>query len=70
MTSATQSLNTLQKRELDELRIKTRILESRRAEDQERMRDLEVRAEEAETLKAARGKLQGTFPRTKIANKG
>jgi dynactin 1 len=48
-----------QKRELDELRIKVRLLEGRRAEDQERMKVLEAKAAEADTLRAARVKLQG-----------
>lgn len=49
-----------QKRELDELRIKVRLLESRRAEDQDRIKSMEARAAEADTLRAARVKLQGT----------
>jgi dynactin 1 len=48
-----------QKRELDELRIKVRLLESRRAEDQDRIKSMEARAAEADTLRAARVKLQG-----------
>lgn len=48
-----------QKMELDELRIKVRILENRRAEDQERIKSMEARAAEADTLRAARVKLQG-----------
>lgn len=50
-----------QKRELDELRIKVRILENRRAEDQDRIKTMEARAAEADTLRAARVKLQGTL---------
>lgn len=48
-----------QKRESDELRIKIRILENRRIEDQERIKVMEARAAEADTLRAARVKLQG-----------
>jgi dynactin 1 len=48
-----------QKRELDELRIKVRLLEGRRAEDQDRIKSMEARAAEADTLRAARVKLQG-----------
>jgi dynactin 1 len=51
-----------QKRELDELRIKVRLLEGRRAEDQERMKVMEAKAAEADTLRAARVKLQGKHP--------
>lgn len=47
-----------QKRELEELRIKIRILESRRTEDQERIKSLESKAGEADALRAARVKLQ------------
>jgi len=50
-----------QKRELDELRIKVRLLEGRRVEDQEKMKVMEARAAEADTLRAARVKLQGQF---------
>jgi len=49
-----------QKRELDELRIKVRLLEGRRAEDQEKIKVMEAKAAEADTLRAARVKLQGT----------
>ena len=49
-----------QKRELDELRIKVRLLEGRRMEDQERIKVMEAKAAEADTLRAARVKLQGT----------
>lgn len=48
-----------QKRELEELRIKIRILENRKVEDQERIKQLESRVTEADTLRAARVKLQG-----------
>lgn len=48
-----------QKRELEELRIKVRILEGRKTEDQERIKQLESRVTEADTLRAARIKLQG-----------
>lgn len=47
------------KRELEELRIKVRILESRKAEDQERIKSLESKVGEADALRAARVKLQG-----------
>lgn len=50
-----------QKRELEELRIKIRILESKKHEDQEKIRDLETRVGEADSLKAARVRLQGTY---------
>lgn len=49
-----------QKRELEELRIKIRILENKKHEDQEKIRDLETRVGEADSLKAARVRLQGT----------
>jgi dynactin 1 len=49
-----------QKRELDELRIKVRLLEGRRMEDQEKIKVMEAKAAEADTLRAARVKLQGT----------
>ena len=48
-----------QKREVDELRIKVRLLEGRRAEDQEKIKVMEAKAAEADTLRAARVKLQG-----------
>ncbi|KAL7423292.1 hypothetical protein Q5752_002593 [Cryptotrichosporon argae] len=47
-----------QRRELEELRIKVRLLESRRGEDQERLKALEAQAGEADALRAARVKLQ------------
>jgi dynactin 1 len=47
------------KRELEECRIKVRILETRRSEDQERIKGLESKAGEADALRAARVKLQG-----------
>ncbi|WVQ80521.1 hypothetical protein IAT38_002626 [Cryptococcus sp. DSM 104549] len=50
-----------QKRELEELRIKVRILENRKHEDQEKLRDLESRVGEADTLRAARVRLQSKF---------
>ncbi|KAK8858530.1 hypothetical protein IAR55_002757 [Kwoniella newhampshirensis] len=56
-----------QKRELEELRIKVRILENRRHEDQERMKSLESRANEADTLRAARVKLQAKFQEIQTA---
>jgi len=46
------------KRELEELRIKARILENRKTEDQDRIKSLEVKVGEADTLRAARVKLQ------------
>jgi dynactin 1 len=49
-----------QKRELDELRIEVRLLEGRRMEDQEKIKVMEAKAAEADTLRAARVKLQGT----------
>ncbi|OCF42027.1 dynactin 1 [Kwoniella heveanensis CBS 569] len=49
------------KRELDEMRIKVRILENRKHEDQEKIRLLESRVGEADTLRAARVKLQAKF---------
>ncbi|WVQ96736.1 hypothetical protein IAU59_003843 [Kwoniella sp. CBS 9459] len=53
--------NFAQKRELDELRIKIRIMENRKHEDQERIKSLESRVGEADTLRAARVKLQAKF---------
>nr|XP_019012815.1 dynactin 1 [Kwoniella pini CBS 10737]OCF51596.1 dynactin 1 [Kwoniella pini CBS 10737] len=50
-----------QKRELEELRIKIRILENKKHEDQERIKVLESRVGEADTLRAARVKLQAKF---------
>ncbi|ORX40158.1 dynein associated protein-domain-containing protein [Kockovaella imperatae] len=50
-----------QKRELEELRIKVRILENRRTEDQEKIRSLEAHVGEADALRAARVKLQAKF---------
>jgi len=47
------------KREVEELRIKVRILEARRSEDQERLKSVEAKALEADALRAARVKLQG-----------
>nr|XP_018262298.1 dynactin 1 [Kwoniella dejecticola CBS 10117]OBR84456.1 dynactin 1 [Kwoniella dejecticola CBS 10117] len=50
-----------QKRELEELRIKIRILENRKHEDQEKIKALESRVGEADILRAARVKLQAKF---------
>ncbi|WWC88610.1 uncharacterized protein L201_003523 [Kwoniella dendrophila CBS 6074] len=50
-----------QKRELEELRIKIRILENRKHEDQEKIKELEGRVGEADVLRAARVKLQAKF---------
>nr|KIR89490.1 dynactin 1 [Cryptococcus tetragattii IND107] len=50
-----------QKRELEELRIKIRILENKKHEDQEKIRDLETRVGEADSLRAARVRLQAKF---------
>ena len=47
------------KRELEELRIKVRILENRKSDDQERVKALESKVGEADTMRAARVKLQG-----------
>ncbi|WRT67723.1 uncharacterized protein IL334_004695 [Kwoniella shivajii] len=49
------------KRELEELKIKIKILENRKHEDQEKIKTLEGRAGEADTLRAARVKLQAKF---------
>ncbi|WVQ72856.1 hypothetical protein IAR50_002417 [Cryptococcus sp. DSM 104548] len=49
------------KRELEELRIKVRILETRKHEDAEKIQDLETRVGEADSLKTARGRLQAKF---------
>ncbi|KAI9631947.1 dynein associated protein-domain-containing protein [Dioszegia hungarica] len=49
------------KHELEELRIKVRILEGRKVEDQDRIRSLETKAAEADTLRSARVKLQAKF---------
>ncbi len=46
-------------REVDELRIKLRLLEARRADDQDRIKGLELKAIEAENFAQARVKLQG-----------
>lgn len=51
--------NFAQKREVEELKIKIRILENRRNEDQERIKSLEGKVGEADALRAARVKLQG-----------
>lgn len=47
-----------QKRELEELRIKVRLLETRRNEDQERINHLEKVSNDADQLHAVRAKLQ------------
>lgn len=52
------------KHELEELRIKVRILEGRKVEDQDRIRSLEMKAAEADTLRSARVKLQGQLAAT------
>lgn len=46
------------KREVEELRIKLRILEARKVEDQERIKALETKAADGDAMRAARGKLQ------------
>jgi hypothetical protein len=56
---ATTAALFAQKREMEEMKIKMRILESRRAEDQERIKSLESKVGEADALRAARVKLQG-----------
>jgi hypothetical protein len=48
------------------LRIKVRLLEGRRMEDQEKIKVMEAKAAEADTLRAARVKLQGTTKSTCI----
>ncbi|BEJ17135.1 hypothetical protein CspHIS471_0605360 [Cutaneotrichosporon sp. HIS471] len=50
-----------QKRELEELRIKVRLLESHRTEDQVTIKGLEKRAAEGDSLPAIRAKLQAKF---------
>jgi dynactin 1 len=50
-----------QKRELDELRIKVRLLETRHNEDAERIRTLEKKETDADQLHAVRAKLQAKF---------
>ncbi|GMK57406.1 hypothetical protein CspeluHIS016_0402400 [Cutaneotrichosporon spelunceum] len=50
-----------QKRELEELRIKVRLLESHRAEDHATIKGLEKRAAEGDSLPAIRAKLQAKF---------
>jgi dynactin 1 len=52
------------KHELEELRIRVRILEGRKVEDQDRIRSLETKAAEADTLRSARVKLQGQLADT------
>ena len=47
------------KRELEELRIKVRQLEQRKIEDQDRIKGLEGKAVELDTMRTARVKLQG-----------
>ncbi|KAK4685386.1 dynactin 1, partial [Tremellales sp. Uapishka_1] len=49
------------KRELEELRIKIRILENRKVEDAEKIKTLEAKVGEADILRAARVKLQAKF---------
>ncbi|ODO01512.1 hypothetical protein I350_06332 [Cryptococcus amylolentus CBS 6273] len=49
------------KRELEELRIRVRILETRKHEDGEKIKDLEGRVGEADSLKTARVRLQAKF---------
>ena len=44
---------------MDELRIKIKILENRRTDDQEKIKALEAKVREADVLRAARVKLQG-----------
>lgn len=56
-----------QKRELEELRIKLRLLEARRAEDQERIKSLEKKASEGDQLAAIRAKLQVKFQEQQAA---
>ncbi|WVN86516.1 uncharacterized protein L203_101680 [Cryptococcus depauperatus CBS 7841] len=50
-----------QKKELEELRIRVRVLENKKTEDQERIKSLEDRVEEADVSRAARAKLQAKF---------
>ncbi|WVQ65710.1 uncharacterized protein L199_003888 [Kwoniella botswanensis] len=59
--SPEKDITFTQKRELEELRIKIRILENRKHEDQEKIKVLEGRVGEADTLRAARVKLQAKF---------
>jgi dynactin 1 len=54
------------KRELEELRIKVRQLEQRKTEDQERIKGLESKAVELDTMRTARVKLQGGEFRFKV----
>lgn len=48
-------------KEYEELKIKLRILETKRTEDRERIRDAEKAKEESEQFLNIRTKLQGTF---------
>jgi dynactin 1 len=48
-------------RELEDLRIKIRVLEGRRAEDAERIKTLEAKALEAETDAQAKEKLRSEW---------
>lgn len=57
-----------QKRELEELRIKVRLLETRRNEDQERIKSLEKVSNDADQLHAVRAKLQGESQRPLLHN--
>lgn len=61
LTTESSAIGFTSKRELEELRIKIRILENRKTEDQERIRSLEAKVGEADTLRAARVKLQGEY---------
>lgn len=55
------------KRELDELRIKLRLLETRRNEDQERIKELEKKESDSDQLTAVRAKLQAKFQEQQTA---
>ncbi|WOO77325.1 Dynactin, isoform [Vanrija pseudolonga] len=55
------ALISSQKREIDDFKIKVRLLESRRTEDQERIKTLEKKATDADQLQAIRAKLQTKF---------
>ncbi|KAL1412932.1 hypothetical protein Q8F55_000681 [Vanrija albida] len=57
----TAALISSQKREIEECKIKIRLMDTRRVEDQERIKVLEKKATDADQLQAVRAKLQAKF---------
>ncbi|TXT13518.1 hypothetical protein VHUM_00885 [Vanrija humicola] len=55
------ALISSQKREIEEFKIKIRLLDARRTEDQDKIRELERKATDADQLQAIRAKLQSKF---------